>query len=115
MADPSQDLGALLLAVGRLEGRVGEIVHGQNDMRQKVDGIAEKVLTAPTRDDYDKMGARVDGAISRIDALEAAKDRDDGAKGVIARIAESRAFGVVVTALLSALAALAALKGGLVK
>lgn len=108
MPDPSQDLGALLLAVGRLEGRVGEIVHGQNDMRQKVDGIAEKVLTAPTRDDYDKLGARVS-------VLEAAKNTDDGAKGVWATILQSKAFGAIVTALLSAAAALVAVKEGLVK
>lgn len=108
MPDASQDLGALLLAVGRLEGRVGEIVHGQNDMRQKVDGIAEKVFTAPTREDYDKLG-------SRVSALEAAKNTDDGAKGVWSRIIESRPFGVVVTAAISALAALVAIKEGIVK
>lgn len=114
MADPSE-LGALLLAVGRLEGRVGEVAHGQNDMRMKVDGIAEKLFTAPTREDYDKLGGRLDAAIGRIDLLEAVNDRSDGAKGVLSRIVESRAFGVVITALLSALAALAALKGGLTK
>lgn len=115
MSDPSQDLGALLLAVGRLEGRLGEVVHGQNNMRQKVDGILEKLSTAPTREDYEKLGERVDGAIARVDALEAVNDRSDGAKGVIARVMESRAFGVVVTAMLSIFGALAAIKGGLFK
>lgn len=108
MPDPSQDLGALLLAVGQLQGKVGEIAHGQNDMRMKVDGIAEKLFTAPTREDYDKLGAR-------IAALEAAKNADDGAKGVIASILQSKAFGVIVTALLSTLAALVAVKEGLTK
>lgn len=108
MPDPSQDLGALLLAVGRLEGKMGEIAHGQNDMRQKVDGITEKMFTAPTREDYDKLGARVS-------ILEAAKNTDDGAKGVWARIFQSKAFGAVVTALLSAAAALLAVKEGLTK
>lgn len=115
MPDPAQDLGALLLAVGRLEGRVGEIAHGQNDMRMKVDGIAEKLFTAPTREDYDKLGGKMDEALVRIDALEAAKDREDGAKGLIARVTGSKAFGVVVTALLSVIAALIALKEGVVK
>lgn len=115
MGDPTQDLGALLLAVGRLEGRLGEVVHGQNNMRQKVDGIAEKLSTAPTREDYEKLGERVDGAIARVDALEAVNDRSDGAKGLALRVVESKAFGVVVTALFSVLAAIAAMKGGLVK
>jgi hypothetical protein len=115
MSDPSQDLGALLLAVGRLEGRVGEIAHGQNEMRMKVDGIAEKIFTAPTRDDYDKLGNKMDAALARIDALEGVNDRSDGAKGLAARVLESKAFGVIVTALFSVVAALAALKGGLIK
>ena len=77
-------------------------------MRMKVDGIAEKLFTAPTREDMEKLGARVS-------ALESAKAHDDGAKGVVARIIESRAFGTIITALLSALAALAAIKGEIVK
>lgn len=115
MPDPSQDLGALLLAVGRLEGRLGEVAHGQNEMRMKVDGIAEKLFTAPTREDYDKLGSKMDDAISRIDSLEAVNDRSDGAKGLALRVVESKAFGVVVTALFSVIAMLAAIKGGLVK
>lgn len=115
MPDPSQDLGALLLAVGRLEGRVGEIAHGQNDMRMKVDGIAEKLFTAPTREDYDKLSGKMDDAIARIDALEAVNDRSDGAKTLAARVLESKAFGMVVTAALSAIAALVAVKEGIVK
>lgn len=112
MADPSQDLGALLLAVGRLEGRVGEIVHGQNDMRQKVDGIAEKVLTAPTRDDYDKLDGKIDEAVARIDALEATNDRNDGAKGVFAAILQSR-FAAWAAAAIAV--AFAAIKGDVIK
>lgn len=108
MSDPAQDLGALLLAVGQLQGKVGEIAHGQNDMRQKVDGIAEKLFTAPTRDDFDKLGARVS-------ALETAKNTDDGARGVWASILQSKAFGTIVTALLSVAAALAAIKGDVLK
>lgn len=108
MTDPAQDLGALLLAVGQLQGKVGEIAHGQNDMRQKVDGIAEKLFTAPTRDDFEKLGARVT-------VLEAAKNTDDGAKSVLAAIMQSKAFGAFVTALLSVVAALIAVKEGLVK
>lgn len=112
MADPSQDLGALLLAVGRLEGRLGEIVHGQNDMRQKVDGVAEKVLTAPTREDYDKLGVRLDGAVSRIDVLESAKDRDDGAKGLFAAFLQSRLAAWAVAA---GAALFAAFRGDIIK
>lgn len=99
MPDPSQDLGALLLAVGRLEGRVGEVAHGQNDMRMKVDGIAEKLFTAPTREDYDKLDGKMDEAISRIDALESTNDRNDGAKGVFAAILQSRFAAWVAAAI----------------
>lgn len=104
MADPS-DLGALTLAVGEMRGQLREIVHGQNDMRQKVDFLTEKALLAPT-------AATVEALTKRIDALEADRDRRDGATNLGVAILKSPTLGWVVGIVV---AALAAIKGGLLR
>lgn len=104
MGDPS-DIGALSLAVGEMRGQLREMIHGQNNMAQKVDMLAEKAWQAPTAAQYDALS-------KRIDALEAAKDRDDGAKGVFAAILQSKTFGGIIAALF---AGYVAIKEGLFK
>lgn len=81
MPDPA-DLGALALAVGEMRGQMRELVHQQNNMAQKIDFLTEKALLAPT-------AAQVEALTKRVDALEAEKDRNDGAKGVFAAILKS--------------------------
>lgn len=114
MSNPT-DTASIAFALGKIDGQMREVIHTQNNMVQKVDGIAEKLFTAPTREDYDKLGNKMDAAIARIDALEGVNDRSDGAKSLAMRVLESKAFGVIMTALFSVVAALAALKGGIVK
>lgn len=107
MGDPS-DIGALTLAVGEMRGQLREMIHQQGGMAQKIDFLTEKALLAPTTTQLADLA-------KRVDALEATNDRNDGAKGVWAAILQSKAFGMIVTALLSAAAAIVAIKEGLVK
>lgn len=78
------DVGALTLAVGEMRGQLREMIHGQNNMSQKVDMLAEKAWQAPTAAQYDALS-------KRIDALEAKEDRRDGASGVLAAVMKSPA------------------------
>lgn len=104
MSDPS-DIGAILLAVGELKGKVGELVHQQGNMAQKIDLLTEKALLAPT------MG-QIEALTKRVDGLEAERDRQDGAKGVLAAVMRSpvAAWGAAIIA-----AIWGAFKGGLLK
>lgn len=96
------DLQSLLLAVGRLEGRVGEAVHATNNTAQKVDALAEKVASNTN------LPARVDDHEARIGALETDKDRRDGAMGFGGWLIKSPLVGWLATA---AIALWAVLKG----
>lgn len=93
MGDTS-DSNAVALALGEMRGKMGEMVHTQNNMLQKIDFLTEKALTAPTT-------PQIDALAKRIDALEATNDRNDGAKGVFAAILQSR-FAAWVAASLGA-------------
>lgn len=108
MGDPS-DIGALTLAVGEIRGQLRELVHSSNNTATKVDGIAERVFA------WGDLPAAVGKLEKRIDALEADRDRRDGAIGFGAAILNSKAFGMIVTAVLSILGSIAAIKGGLFK
>lgn len=102
------EISTLAVKVGEISGQLREVIHTVNNMAQKVDGMTERLLTSPTTADFEKLS-------KRVDALEAERHRNDGAKGVFAAILQSKAFGLIVTALLSAAAALLAVKEGLAK
>lgn len=99
------DVGALTLAVGEMRGQLREMIHAQNNIAQKVDFLTERALLAPTT-------AQIEALSKRVDVLESAKDRDDGAKGVFAAVLQSKAFGVFVA---TVGAAYIAIKEGLFK
>lgn len=107
MTDPA-DSNSIAFALGKIDGQMREFIHKQNNMEMKLDGLVERSLTGPTAAQFETL-------IKRIDALEAINDRSDGAKGVWAAILQSKAFGTIVTALLSAAAAIVAIKEGIVK
>lgn len=104
MGDPS-DISNLALALGEMRGKMGEMVHAQNNMLQKIDFLTEKALTAPTT-------AQLEALAKRIDALEATNDRNDGAKGVFAAILQSR-FAAWAAAAIAV--AYAAIKGDVIR
>lgn len=102
------EISTLAVKVGEISGQMRELVHAQNNMAMKLDGLTERLLTSPTKADFEKLE-------KRVDALEAERHRNDGAKGVLSAILQSKVFGMVVTAALSAIAALVAVKEGIVK
>lgn len=102
------EISTLAVKVGEISGQLREVIHTVNNMAQKVDGMTERLLTSPTTADFEKLS-------KRVDALEAERHRNDGAKGVFAAILRSKAFGVVVTALVSVAGAILAVREGLVR
>lgn len=85
----SNELNALAVKVGEISGQLRELVHSQNN----------------TQSDFQALAARVA-------ALEADKNRSDGAKGVLAAVMRSpmAAWGAAIIA-----AIWGAFKGGLLK
>lgn len=75
MGDPS-DIGALTLAVGEMRGQLREMIHAQANMAMKLDGLTERMLTSPTRSDFEKLE-------QRVEALEAERHRNDGVRGFV--------------------------------
>lgn len=89
MGDPS-DIGALTLAVGEMRGQMRELIHSQNNMAMKIEGLTEKVLLAQALPaEVARLGDSLAAVAARIDTLEGINDRNDGAKGVLAAITKS--------------------------
>jgi len=101
----SAELNALAVKVGEISGQLREVVHSVNNVAQKVDGMSEKLLTAPTQADIQSLAARVA-------LLEAEKNRTDGAKGVFAAVMRSP-MAAWAAAIIAAI--WGAFKGGLIK
>lgn len=99
------ELHTLAVKVGEISGQLREVIHTTNNMAQKVDGLTERLLTAPTAADFEKLS-------KRVDALEAKEDRRDGATGLGAAILKSPVLGWAVGIVV---AAIAAIKGGLIR
>ena len=112
MGDPS-DIGALTLAVGEMRGQMRELIHTNNNMAMKVEGLTEKVLLAQALPaEVARLADVLVGALARLDALEAEKNRNDGAKGVFAVILKSPVAAWIAAVVA---AAYGAFKGGLIK
>lgn len=99
------DMHTLAVKVGEISGQLRELIHNQNNMAQKIDGMTERLLTGPTAEDFAKLHARVD-------KLEAERDRNDGAKGVFAGILKSP-VAAWIAAIVAAV--FGAIKGGYLK
>lgn len=100
MTDSSGDIHALALALGELKGQLRELIHASNNTATKVDGIAERVFA------WGDLPGAVAKLEKRIDALEADRDRRDGAIGFGAAILNSKAFGGVIVVLVAAYVAI---------
>lgn len=103
MPDPT-DLGALTMAVGELKGQMRELIHLSNNNAQKIDGVAELVFKAQgIPQSITELQAEIDTVKTdlggRISALEAERNRNDGAKGVFAAILQSRFAAWVAAAI----------------
>jgi hypothetical protein len=94
MMTDAADSSSIAFALGKIDGQMREVIHKQNNMEQKLDGLVERGFRAATAEDIEKLS-------KRIDELEATNDRNDGAKGVFAAILQSR-FAAWVAASLGA-------------
>lgn len=78
----SSELHTLAVKVGEISGQLREMIHRQSNMEQKLDGWVERGFKSATTDDIEKL-------TRRIEALEAEKNRNDGAKGVLSAFMKS--------------------------
>lgn len=101
----ASDIHTLAIKVGEISGQLRELIHKQNNMEQKLDGLVDRGFRSATTEDIDRLA-------KRIDALEAKNDRDDGARGVFAAILQSR-FAAWAAAAVAV--AYAAIKGDVIK
>lgn len=99
------EIGSLAVKVGEISGQLREVIHSVNNMAQKVDGMTERLFTSPTAADFEKLS-------KRVDALEAEKNRNDGAKGVLLGVLKSPVAAWIAAAVA---AVYGAFKGGLIK
>lgn len=99
------ELHTLAVKVGEISGQLRELIHKQNNMEMKLDGAIERLLTLPT-------AAEVSDLRQRVDALERANDRRDGAAGFGMALLKSPAVGWLVGL---AATAFTVIKGGLLK
>lgn len=93
------EIGTLAVRVGEISGQLREVIHSVNNMAQKVDGMTERLLAAPTAADFEKLS-------KRVDALEREKDRRDGATGFGLAILKSPVVGWLVGIAATALTAI---------
>lgn len=101
----STEISTLAVKVGEISGQMRELVHAQNNMAMKLDGLTERLLTSPTKADFEKLE-------KRVDALEAERHRNDGAKGVLGAVMKSPVAAWIAAVVA---AAYGAFKGGLLK
>ena len=99
------EISTLAVKVGEISGQLREVIHTVNNMAQKVDGMTERLLTSPTTADFEKLS-------KRVDALEAERHRNDGAKGVLGAVMKSPVAAWIAAVVA---AAYGAFKGGLLK
>lgn len=99
------ELHSLAVKVGEISGQLRELIHNNNNMATKVDGILRQSLLAPSAEDYAQLA-------QRVATLEAKENRRDGATGLGAAILKSPVLGWIVGIVV---AAFAAIKGGLFK
>lgn len=68
-----QMLGDMKGELGELRGQMREIIHNQNNMHQKIDGLWDKVSA------HQSLAREVQEHDQRITALERSENRRDGA------------------------------------
>jgi len=99
------EIGTLAVKVGEISGQLRELIHQQNNMAMKLDGLTERMLTSPTRADFEKLE-------QRVEALEAERHRNDGVRGFVLGVMRSP---VAAWAVAAGAALFAAFKGDVLK
>jgi hypothetical protein len=99
------EIGTLAVKVGEISGQLRELIHQQNNMAMKLDGLTERMLTSPTRADFEKLE-------QRVEALEAERHRSDGVRGFVLGVMRSP---VAAWAVAAGAALFAAFKGDVIR
>ena len=108
-SDPSPPVDSASLLLGEVRGQLREVIHGMNNMSQKVDAISDKVVALgelPKTVADNKAG--IAALQARVDTLEKDRDERRGAEGIVATILKSPLIGWLTGA---AVAVWAYLKG----
>lgn len=87
-------------AIGEIRGQLREVIHTMNNTAQKVDAIGEKVMLAAA------LPEAMTNLSARLTALEAERNRRDGATGIISTIMRSPTLGWIVGGVTTILLAL---------
>jgi hypothetical protein len=94
-------------AIGRMEGKIEGIdrynhdrEHGIRDLSQKVDGVSAQITREVSRMKAE-IQVQLDAIDRRVATLELAKQREEGAKGVIVWFLQSPLVGWVAAAALA--------------
>lgn len=102
---PSHDSNTMIL--GELRGQTRELVHSVNNLSTKFDALTREVIgLSALAADMGEIKAKLAAQEAKIEALEAEKNRTDGAKGFAALLLKSPALGWLVGAAVSAWAIL---------
>lgn len=88
------------MILGEMRGQLREVVHSMNNLNGKVDGLTREVIALAT------MASEIGALKAKVEALEADKNRHDGANGLIGTIMKSPALGWLVGAAITAWAIL---------
>jgi hypothetical protein len=93
-----QDQNAMIL--GEMRGQLREVVHSMANLGMKVDGLTREVIGLAT------LASDIGALKAKVEALEAERNRTEGAHGVVGTLLKSPALGWLVGAAISAWAVL---------
>lgn len=91
------EISTLAVKVGEISGQLRELIHQQNNMAQKLEGLTTKMFETPARSDFEKLE-------KRVEALEAEHHRNTGAKGVVLGFLKSPIAAWIAAAIAAAYA-----------
>lgn len=78
------------MILGEMRGQLREVVHSMNNLTQKFDGLTREVIGLAV------LGPQVVDLQTRMIKLESARDRQDGAFGMVSDILKGPLLGWVV-------------------
>jgi hypothetical protein len=90
MTEPKLDTTGMML--GEMKGQLRELIHNLNSMSTKIDALTEKVIGAAG------LPAKVKEIDDRVTALEADKNKRDGAMSLGGWLLRSPLIGWLATA-----------------
>lgn len=78
------DVTSLAVMVGEIRGQMREVVHTLNNVSAKIDGLSREVIAmGPLAADIAELRGDLRLALNEIDALKQARNRNEGATGLI--------------------------------